>query len=76
MADLETLKTWLAEAEAALHKLHTGAMEVSIGSGEERATYNEVQVDKLEAYINKLQDQITRLEGGYPRRVFGVGFNV
>jgi len=68
MADLATLQTRLAEAEEARHQLMTGAKEVSVTIGGYGATtYTQVNVEKLEQYIQKLNTEIARL-GGSPRR--------
>lgn len=68
MADLATLQTRLAEAEEAHHLLMTGAKEVSVTIGGYGATtYTQVNVEKLEQYIQRLNAQIARL-GGKPRR--------
>jgi len=68
MADLATLQTRLAEAEEAYHQLMTGAKEVTVSiGGYGSTTYTQVNIEKLDQYIQKLTAQIARL-GGKPRR--------
>ncbi len=75
MADLATLQTRLAEAEEARHQLMTGAKEVSVTIGGYGATtYTQVNVEKLEQYIQKLTAQIERLNGKPRRGVIRVEF--
>lgn len=70
MADLATLQIRLAEAEEAHHQLMTGAKEVSVTIGGYGATtYTQVNAEKLEQYIQKLNTQIARLGGGTRRGV-------
>ncbi len=59
--DLETLKTRLAEAEEAYHKLLIGEKEVSVSVGNFGfTTYNQTSRAALEAYIASLKEQINR----------------
>lgn len=68
MPDLTTLKTWLEEAEMALHKLSTGAQVAQVGYGEMQAGFTRAQVPELKSYIADLKGQIAKAEGGAPRR--------
>lgn len=62
--DKETIKTRLAEAEEAYHKLLIGAKEVSVNVGNFGAvTYNQTSRTALEAYISSLKSQIAAAEG-------------
>lgn len=63
MADLATLKTWLAEAELARHKLMSGKRTVAVNGEGRSITYSEAAAYKLDDYIASLKMQITRLEG-------------
>ena len=57
--DKETIKTRLAEAEEAYHKLLIGAKEVSVNVGNfGSVTYNQTSRTSLEAYISSLKSQI------------------
>lgn len=68
MADLIILKQRLFEAEAALHRLMTGELEVTVSVGGFGATtYNQISVDKLSAYVAKLKNDIAKREGGLRR---------
>jgi hypothetical protein len=74
--DINTLKTWLLEAQLALHKLMTGQKEVTVEFGtNRRVTYSEVNVKDLRTYIAQLESQIGIAEGSGGRRpiysVFG-----
>ncbi len=62
--DKETIKTRLAEAEEAYHKLLIGAKEVSVNVGNfGSVTYNQTSRTALEAYISSLKSQIAAAEG-------------
>ena len=68
--DIETLKTRLAEAEAARHDLLRGVKAVDLqigdsGSASTRVSYHQVDLGRLEAYIRELQMKI----GESPRAV-------
>ena len=68
MADINQLKTWLLEAQLALHKLMTGQKEVTVEFGtNRRVTYTEVKIGDLRRYISELENQIAGLEGGRTR---------
>jgi carbamate kinase len=74
--DLNQLKTFLLEAQLALHKLMTGTKEVTVEFGQNRrVTYSEVNVSQLRRYITELESQIAVAEGGRARgpiyQVFG-----
>jgi hypothetical protein len=62
--DLTALKTKLAEAETAYHRLLIGAGKASISFGPSKSvTYTQASIPKLRAYINDLNDQIGVIEG-------------
>jgi len=62
--DKETLKTRLAEAEEAYHKLLIGAKEVSVNVGDfGSVTYNQTSRTALESYISSLKSKIAAAEG-------------
>ncbi len=62
--DIETLRTRLAEAEEAYHKLLIGEKEVSVSVGNfGSTTYNQTSRSALEAYITSLKEQINVAEG-------------
>lgn len=67
MTDCATLRTWLLEAELALHKLQTGTAEqtISFGSGKS-VVYNIANLDKLKAYVESLQNQVKACDGQAP----------
>ena len=68
MPDLILLKQRLFEAEAALHRLMTGELEVTVSIGGFGATtYNQASADKLSAYVAKLKNDIAKREGGLRR---------
>ncbi|MCK5921801.1 MAG: hypothetical protein KAG66_12720 [Methylococcales bacterium] len=68
MAELILLKQRLFEAEAALHRLMTGELEVTVSVGGFGATtYNQASADKLSAYVAKLKNDIAKREGGLRR---------
>ena len=74
MADLATLKKYLAEAESALHQLQLGKSVVQIHvatNGEsQNVTYRGTNIDQLRLYVGELKGQITALESatGQPKR--------
>lgn len=76
MADLATLRSRLAEAEDALHRLVTGQQEVSVSDGTNTATYSRATMADLRSYIAELRGQIARAggTGGQRRRAIGVRF--
>lgn len=62
--DKETIKTRLAEAEEAYHKLLIGAKEVSVNVGNfGSVTYNQTSRTSLEAYIADLKAKLAEAEG-------------
>lgn len=67
MADLETLKTQLAQAETALHDLQLGNKVVEIRVNGRWLQKTPADRKDLKAYVNDLQSQINRLEGGTRR---------
>ena len=75
--DKELLKTRLAEAEEAYHKLLIGAKEVSVNVGNfGSVTYNQTSRAALESYISSLKSQIAAAEGNPAgrRRILKVSF--
>lgn len=66
--DIVTLGTWLTEAQAAYNSLQTGALVVSIATGDERVTFTAAQVDQLRQYINELINAIAALAGTTRRK--------
>lgn len=75
--DIETLRTRLAEAEEAYHKLLIGEKEVSVSVGNfGSTTYNQTSRLALEAYISSLKQQINVAEGKTSgrRRIMKVSF--
>jgi carbamate kinase len=67
--DINQLKGFLLEAQLALHKLMTGAKEVTVEFGtQRRVTFNEVKISDLRRYISELEGQIAALEGRIGRR--------
>ncbi len=66
---LDTLATWLSEAQTAYHALNTGTQTVSVGTGDTRVTFTAAQVADLKQYIADLQAAITALStGSRPRK--------
>jgi hypothetical protein len=63
VADLATLQSRLAEAEAAYHQLLTGALEVETGHGDMRTKWNQVTRADLAAYLQDLHAQIAAAGG-------------
>lgn len=63
MSDLATLEARLVEAESAYHKLMTGSLEESVGSGDAQARYTRAEAGSLSAYISQLRGQIAALGG-------------
>jgi hypothetical protein len=62
--NVETIKTRLAEAEEAYHKLLIGAKEVSVNVGNfGSVSYNQASRTALEAYIAELKAQLAAAEG-------------
>lgn len=77
VVDKEILKTRLAEAETAYHKLMIGEKEVSVSIGNfGSTTYNQANITQLEAYISNLKSQIAVAEGKSTgrRRIMKVSF--
>lgn len=75
--DIERLKTRLAEAEEAYHKLLIGEKEVSVSVGNfGSTTYNQASLTALETYISSLKSQIAAAEGKATggRRIIKVSF--
>ena len=53
--ELVQYATWLAEAEAALHRLLTGAQEVTVSHEGESVTFRQATEGKLRSYIAELR---------------------
>lgn len=70
MANITLLTQRLAEAENAHHLLMMSEKVVTLAyslDGNNQMQYNQTSIDKLEAYISKLKEQITRASGGRGR---------
>ena len=63
MTDQATLETWLAEAEAALHKLATGSLRQTVDVGEKRVTYTPADLGQLRRHVADLKNRIAALKG-------------
>ena len=77
ITNIEILKTRLAEAEEAYHKLMIGEKEVSVSVGSfGSTTYNQASRTALESYISSLKSQIAAAEGTPTccRRIMKVSF--
>lgn len=62
--NVEILKTRLAEAEEAYHKLMIGEKEVTVSVGNfGSTTYNQTSRSALSLYISNLKAEISKLEG-------------
>ena len=75
--DSETLRTRLAEAEEAYHRLMIGVREVSVNVGNfGSVTYNQTSRAALEAYIADLKAQLAEAEGSpvLKRKIIKVSF--
>jgi cell division protein FtsB len=65
MATLTQLQTWLSEAETARHALMTGQRVVTLAHGTNRSvSFQQAEMQKLEAYIATLRAEIAALGGG------------
>lgn len=74
MATLAELEQQLQEAKDAKHQIITGGGVVEVRFGSNRSTrFSEVNLDRLQAYIDQLEDQIALLKGE-PRRRRAVRF--
>lgn len=60
---VETLNTWLTEAQTALQKLAIGAQTVSLAYGDKRVAFTPAQVKQLKAHIHSLQVAIAVAQG-------------
>ena len=77
ITNIEVLKTRLAQAEEAYHKLMIGEKEVSVSVGSfGSTTYNQASRTALESYISSLKLQIAAAEGTPTccRRIMKVSF--
>ena len=77
ITNIEILKTRLAQAEEAYHKLMIGEKEVTASGGRfGSTTYNQASRTALESYISSLKSQIAAAEGTPTcrRRIMKVSF--
>ena len=77
ITNIEILKTRLAQAEEAYHKLMIGEKEVTVSVGSfGSTTYNQACRTALESYISSLKSQIAAAEGTPTcrRRIMKVSF--
>ena len=77
ITNIEVLKTRLAQAEEAYHKLMIGEKEVTVSVGSfGSTTYNQASRTALESYISSLKSQIAAAEGTATgrRRIMKVSF--
>ena len=77
ITNIEVLKTRLAQAEEAYHKLMIGEKEVTVSVGSfGSTTYNQASRTALESYISSLKSQIASAEGTPTcrRRIMKVSF--
>ncbi|MBI4798243.1 MAG: phage terminase large subunit family protein [Desulfarculus sp.] len=63
MPERSELQARLGEAQAAYHRLLTGALEASVGSGDTQVTFSRTSVADLRAYITDLERQIATAQG-------------
>lgn len=63
MTDTATLTKWVTEAEAALHRLLTGAGVVSVKSEVGETRYTQAEAGHLRAYIADLKRQLGQTDG-------------
>lgn len=66
MADLATLQTWLADAEAAHHALAIGGKRVTVERAGTKIVYTPANLSALKSYIASLQSQIRAAGGTIP----------
>lgn len=69
---MPTIQQQLDDAKAALHKLVTGALRVSVGYGDQSVTYNKADQGRLERYIAKLEAQLVGRKPVRNRMRYGV----
>ena len=82
MADLATLRSQLAEAQAARHLALTKGQITDVWNNGRRIKYSATDLNDLTAYINELQGQIIALDPtgpeaqatGFRRSAIGVRF--
>ena len=77
ITNIEILKTRLAQAEEAYHKLMIGEKDVTVSVGSfGSTTYNQASRTALESYISSLKSQIAAAEGTPTcrRRIMKVSF--
>lgn len=74
--DCDALRTKLAEAETAYHKLLIGAKAQTVVFGPSKSTtFTQANIAELRRYINDLQEQIAACCGGTPAPRTPVRFN-
>lgn len=75
MASLETLQSWLTEAEAARHKLLTGAQTAEVKKPDGGSVkFTPATKSDLETYILDLKAQVAKASGVFARRPIGALF--
>ena len=66
MATAAQLEAWLAESQAARHKLATGSKEESVTFADGRQVrYSQTDLSRLDSYIADLKRQLGKADGGY-----------
>lgn len=63
MADLATLQSRLTDAEAALHQLNIGVLQVRIEHSDMRIEFTKATISDLRRYIDDLKAQIAAAGG-------------
>jgi len=71
MTDTAILQTRLDEAEAAMHKLQTGALQASVDYDGRKVAYSAANIDALRGYIAGLKRALGKPSG---RRAIGARF--
>ena len=66
------LEDQLAEARTALHKLMLGGVPQRVRFGEKEVAYARNRADDLQAYVNRLANQVAACRGISPRKAFGI----
>jgi len=75
MEEKKRLKRWLKEAIGARHRLLIGEREVTVSVGGYGATtYAQTDLQHLNAYISRLQQELAVLEGRGRRRPLYIAF--
>ena len=63
MATCDQLRTWLAQAETALHDLTIGSKVEQLRHGEKSLQYAKGDMDKLQKYVAQLRQQVDICDG-------------